>query len=66
MVNWNWRVAVQSTKSTKQMAVFIVRFLNIILATLLAGVSFGIWIGFNPSDLSPSTYLEQQQICWRH
>jgi hypothetical protein len=43
------------------MALFIVRFLSIILAALLAGVSFGIWIGFNPSGLSPSTYLEQQQ-----
>jgi uncharacterized membrane protein len=39
----------------------IVRFLSIIVAGLLAGVSFGIWIGFNPSGLSPSTYIEQQQ-----
>ena len=39
----------------------IIRFLNIVLASLLAGVSFGIWIGFNPLDLSPSTYVEQQQ-----
>jgi hypothetical protein len=31
------------------------------LAALLAGVSFGIWIGFNPLHLSQSTYLEQQQ-----
>jgi len=43
------------------MASSIVRFLNIILASLLAGTSFGIWIGFNPMNLSPSTYLEQQQ-----
>lgn len=43
------------------MATVVVRFLNILLAALLAGVSFGIWIGFNPLDLSPSTYLEQQQ-----
>jgi len=39
----------------------IIRFLNIILVALLAGVSFGIWIGFNPSGLSISTYIEQQQ-----
>jgi amino acid permease len=39
----------------------IVRFINIILAALLAGVSFGIWIGFSPAGLSPSTYIEQQQ-----
>ena len=37
------------------------RFLNIILAALLAGTSFGIWIGFNPVNFSPSTYLEVQQ-----
>ena len=39
----------------------LVRFLNIIVVALLAGVSFGIWIGFNPSGLSSSTYIEQQQ-----
>jgi uncharacterized membrane protein len=43
------------------MATPIIRFINILIAALLAGVSFGIWIGFNPMDLSPSTYLEQQQ-----
>jgi len=44
-----------------QKMIRIVRFLNIIIAALLAGVSFGIWIGFNPVDLSASTYVEQQQ-----
>jgi archaellum biogenesis protein FlaJ (TadC family) len=39
----------------------LIRFLNIIVAGLLAGVSFGIWIGFNPSGLSPATFIEQQQ-----
>lgn len=43
------------------MTTSIIRFLNVIFAALLAGVSFGIWIGFNPLDLSPSVYLEQQQ-----
>jgi hypothetical protein len=43
------------------MTTSIIRFLNIIIAALLAGVSFGIWIGFNPLSLSPSTYIEQQQ-----
>jgi|GEM_PF-3063443 len=42
------------------MATSIIRFINIIIAGLLAGVSFGIWIGFNPLNLSPSTYVEQQ------
>lgn len=39
----------------------IIRVLNIILAALLAGVSFGIWIGFNPMNLPAATYIEQQQ-----
>ncbi|MEP7081161.1 MAG: DUF1772 domain-containing protein [Ginsengibacter sp.] len=39
----------------------IIGFVNIILAALLAGTSFGIWIGFNPMNYSPSTYVEQQQ-----
>lgn len=43
------------------MTITSIRFLNILVAALLAGVSFGIWIGFNPVHLSPSTYLEQQQ-----
>ena len=43
------------------MATTTLRFLNIILAALLAGTSFGIWIGFNPVNFSPSTYVEVQQ-----
>ena len=43
------------------MTTSIIRFVNIIVAALLAGTSFGIWIGFNPLNLSPSTYIEQQQ-----
>ena len=39
----------------------VVRFINIIVVALLAGVSFGIWIGFNPSVLSASAFIEQQQ-----
>lgn len=39
----------------------IIRTLNILLAAILAGVSFGIWIGFSPHGLSPSAYVEQQQ-----
>lgn len=44
-----------------QNVIRIVRFLNILITALLAGVSFGIWIGFNPVDLSAATYVEQQQ-----
>ncbi len=43
------------------MTTSIFRFTNIILAALLAGISLGIWFGFNPLHLSQLTYLEQQQ-----
>jgi hypothetical protein len=43
------------------MTTSIIRFLNIIIAAILAGTSFGIWMGFNPLNLSHSTYIEQQQ-----
>jgi hypothetical protein len=43
------------------MTTSIIRFLNILIAALLAGASFGIWMGFNPLHLSPTTYIEQQQ-----
>ncbi len=39
----------------------LIRFFNIIFAALLAGASFGIWLGFNPSGYSAATYVEQQQ-----
>jgi hypothetical protein len=38
-----------------------IRFINIILTALLAGTSFGIWVGLNPKNYSPTTYIEQQQ-----
>jgi uncharacterized membrane protein len=43
------------------MSLRIISFLNIILAGLLAGTSFGIWMGFNPVNFSALTYIEQQQ-----
>lgn len=43
------------------MTTSIIRFINIILAALLAGTSFAILIGLNPMNYSPATYLEQQQ-----
>jgi hypothetical protein len=39
----------------------IIQFSNIVLTGLVAGVIFGIWIGYNPHDLSAVTYVEQQQ-----
>jgi hypothetical protein len=43
------------------MTTSIIRFVNIILVALLAGTSFGIWIGFSPEDYLVTTYIEQQQ-----
>ncbi|PSL46305.1 uncharacterized protein DUF1772 [Chitinophaga niastensis] len=43
------------------MTTLIIRFLNIIMAGMIAGTLFGIWIGYNPRTLSVTTYVEQQQ-----
>jgi uncharacterized membrane protein len=43
------------------MASNIIRFLLLVLLALLVGTMFGIWVGFNPSGLSASAYIEQQQ-----
>ncbi len=43
------------------MTIIFIRFVNIILAALLAGSSFGILVGFNPMHYSASTYIEQQK-----
>ena len=39
----------------------IIQFSDILLTVLIAGVIFGIWLGYNPEDLSAVTYVEQQQ-----
>lgn len=43
------------------MTATIIRFTDLLLVSLLVGTMFGIWLGFNPSRLSPSAYVEQQQ-----
>ena len=43
------------------MTTLIIRFLDIMMAGLIAGVLFGIWVGYNPQNLSVQTYIEQQQ-----
>lgn len=43
------------------MTIQIIRFSNIIMAALVAGTVFGIWIGYNPNALSATTFIEQQQ-----
>jgi uncharacterized membrane protein len=39
----------------------IIRFVLLVLLGLLVGTMFGIWVGYNPSSLSASAYVEQQQ-----
>lgn len=39
----------------------ILRFFNLLLAALVAGSVFGIWVSFNPMSLSSTTYVEQHQ-----
>ena len=43
------------------MAANIIRFVLLLLLALLVGTMFGIWVGFNPSNLSAMAYVEQQQ-----
>jgi uncharacterized membrane protein len=38
-----------------------VRFVLLLLLALLVGSMFGIWVGFNPTGLSATAYVEQQQ-----
>jgi hypothetical protein len=39
----------------------IIQFSDIVLTGLIAGIIFGIWLGYNPEGLSAVTYVEQQQ-----
>jgi uncharacterized membrane protein len=39
----------------------IVNFANLLLGALVVGAMFGIWLGYNPTDLSSGAYVEQQQ-----
>ena len=43
------------------MTMLIIRFFNILTTGLVTGTMFGIWIGYNPRNLSVQTYVEQQQ-----
>ncbi len=43
------------------MTTHIIRFLTLLMAGLVAGTLFGIWIGYNPKNLSVNTYVEYQQ-----
>jgi hypothetical protein len=39
----------------------ILAFANLLLASLVVGTMFGIWLGYNPMDLAPAVYIAQQQ-----
>lgn len=43
------------------MNLLIIRFFNLFLSGIMAGILFGIWIGYNPKHLSAPTYVEQLQ-----
>jgi membrane-associated HD superfamily phosphohydrolase len=39
----------------------IIQFLDVVFTGVVAGIIFGVWIGYDPRDLSAVTYVEQQQ-----
>ncbi len=43
------------------MSLQLVRFLNIIMAGIMAGAVFVIWIGYDPHGYAYETYVDQQQ-----
>ena len=43
------------------MAVSSIRFASLLLTLLLVGTMFGIWLGYNPSALTATAYVEMQQ-----
>jgi uncharacterized membrane protein len=43
------------------MATSSIRFVSLLLTSLLVGTMFGIWLGFNPSALTANAYVEMQQ-----
>lgn len=38
-----------------------IRFISLLLTSLLVGTMFGVWLGFNPAALSATAYVEMQQ-----
>lgn len=43
------------------MITLIIRFIDIVMAGIVAGILFGIWLGYNPKTFTVLTYIEQQQ-----
>ena len=38
-----------------------IRFISLLLTSLLVGAMFGVWLGFNPAALTGAAYVEMQQ-----
>jgi len=38
-----------------------IRFVSLLLTSLLVGTMFGIWLGFDPAALTATAYVEMQQ-----
>jgi uncharacterized membrane protein len=49
-----------SMKDNRMFATTIA-FANLLLAALVVGTMFGIWLGYNPMDLGAAVYVPQQQ-----
>jgi uncharacterized membrane protein len=47
------------------MPIRLIRFTDLVLVALLVGTMFGIWLGYNPTSLSSSAYVEHQQLAIR-
>jgi hypothetical protein len=43
------------------MLITTIRFMGLFLTALLVGAMFGIWLGYNPTALSASAFVEMQQ-----
>ena len=39
----------------------LIKFVDVVLTGIIAGIIFGVWIGYNPKSLSAVAYVEQQQ-----
>jgi hypothetical protein len=44
-----------------RMFALTIDFANLLLAALVVGTMFGIWLGYNPAGLSAAVYVSQQQ-----
>jgi len=43
------------------MTAISIRFISLLLTSLLVGTMFGVWLGFNPAALTAPAHVEMQQ-----